>query len=64
MAIVIGYLDMLPTLTAEESLRGSARVALGSGSLKQRDAMELHQKWARQAERGTQRRTARGRGSA
>jgi hypothetical protein len=48
--------EQLPRVQATESLRRAAEVALGSGSLKREDALELHARWLEQAGAGRRRR--------
>lgn len=52
-AMVRAHLRMLPRLQAEEALRVSERVAVGSGSLRREASQAVVREWARQA-RGDQ----------
>jgi hypothetical protein len=42
--------EQLPRVEAVASLRRAAEVALGSGSLKRQDALDLRGRWLRQAD--------------
>jgi hypothetical protein len=45
VALMHVYADQMEALEAEESLRASQRVAVGSGAMKPEDAKAIHRQW-------------------